>query len=300
MFYMQIAVIMASRGLVFSKTMETVFDNIKDNLAGNTFDLFMAHDLPIPDCFNAPLEQALATKPDAVWFVEEDMVIGKGTLAVMLKEFNNGYKFITGEYVDRRTGKNLICRNEKGIVIYTGMGCLLIDVKVFDKIPQPYLQQKCFVRVKTAHGSDYKMTTGNVNWYGTQDVYLSCLVRRLGYEIKVVKTKIGHLQLLEKGDDVKNNGQHKIKEFNLSDKVGDSKMLDTIGFWFHTENNMLVKVNHNGGCMGYNYTKDQPIELPDEVIAAIGAENVTAVEKPAKHFKPTHNTAIKPKTVKQK
>jgi len=297
---MKIAVIMASRGLVFSKTMETVFDNINDNLVGNTFKLFMAHDLPIPDCFNVPLLDALASKPDVVWFVEEDMVIGQGTLAAMLKEFNNGYKFITGEYVDRRTGANLICRNEKGVVIYTGMGCLLIDVKIFDKLPQPYLQQKCFVKVKTAHGNDYKMIKGKVSWYGTQDAYLSCMVRKLGYEIKVVKTKIGHLQLLEKGKDEKNAGQHKIKEFNLADCKAENKMLDTIGFWFHTDNNMLVKVNHTGGCMGYNYTKDQPINLPEEVIGAIGADNVTAVAEPKKHFKPTHNTAIKPKTVKQK
>lgn len=59
---------------------------------------------------------------------------------------------------------------------------------------------------------------------------------------------------------------------------------------------MLAKVNHNGSCAGYNFVKDQAVDLPEEVVVALG-KDVTVLEKKVKAPK---NTAMTPKQVKTK
>lgn len=296
---MQIAIIIASRGLVFSKTMESVVANILDNVSHKiTFKLYMAHNLPIPQCFNQPLEQALADKPDLVWFVEEDMVIGKGALAEMLGLIYNGYKIVTGEYVDRRTNKNLTVKNEVGEVLFCGMGCLLVQANLFTLLTEPYIRQGCFKRIDTPNGSQYELVEGKTTtWYGTQDVYLTHQLKKVGGNIGVIKTPIGHLELISKGEDLKNNGLHGVVEHTLADTVL-SPLVDTIGYYGHTKG-MQVKVNHSGVCMGYNYTIGVPVNLPDEVITAIGRNNVEFLEVNSE-FKAPQNTEMQRHQVKTK
>lgn len=296
---MKIAIIIASRGLVFSKTMDSVLSNILENVQHKiTFKLYMAHNLPIPQCFNEPLEQALADKPDLVWFVEEDMVIGKGALTEMLTMIYNGYKVVTGEYVDRRTNKNLTVKNEVGTVLFCGMGCLLVQASLFPLLTAPYIKRGCFKRIDTPNGSDYELVEGkNTDWYGTQDVYLTLKLRQLAGVIGVIKAPVGHLELLKTGDDLKNNGTHAIIEHTLANAVA-SPLVDTIGFYGHTKG-MQVKVNHSGVCMGYNYTIGVPVNLPDEVITAIGRDNVEFLEV-NEEFKAPQNTAMQKGQVKTK
>lgn len=295
---MKIAVILASRGLVFSKTMESVVSNILENVQHKiTFKLYMAHNLPLPECFNQPLTQALNDKPDLVWFVEEDMVIGSGALTEMLGLIYNGYKIVTGEYVDRRTNKNLTVKNEVGTVLFCGMGCLLIKAELFKAFTAPYIKQGCFKRIDTPNGSDYELIDRQTTWYGTQDVYLTHKLRQVGGAIGVIKAPVGHLELIKTGDDLKNNGTHAIVEHTLADAVA-STLVDTIGFYGHTKG-MLVKVNHSGNCMGYNYTLGVPVNLPDEVITAIGRDNVEFIEV-NEEFKAPQNTAMQRNQVKTK
>lgn len=267
---------MPSRGLVFSRTMETVIQNLQST--GVEYELFMAHDLPLPECFNEPIERALKSNVDVIWFVEEDMVIYPGILSKMLKEYQKGYKVISGEYADRRTGITLVARNEKGVVLYSGMGCLLVDASLFSKLDKPYIRRYCFQLIKTKHGKDYKpLPEVMPKWYGTQDVWFSYRLRKLGNEIKVIEGKIGHLQLVARGKDEKNAGAHTIVEVNLK-SAEQPKLFDTIGFDVYYVSKMLVKVNHTGSCMDHFYTKGVAVDLPEEVIGAIGKENVQIVE----------------------
>ena len=293
---MQIAIIMASRGLVFSKTVESVISNILEN-PQHTYKLYMAHNRPLPQCFNEPLEAALLDKPEAVWFVEEDMVIGKGALAEMVQLFYNGYKVSTGDYVDRRTKKDLVARNELGTVLFSGMGCLFVAASLIAQLPKPYIRQGCFYLVDTPLGKDYEYIEGKrTEWYGTQDVYFTYMLRKLAGSIAVIKAKIGHLELIKSGADLQNNGVHDIMEYNLINKV-EAGLVDTIGFFGHNWKDMLVKVNHTGVCMGYNYYKGVPINLPDDVINAIGRDNVEVVQE---QYKPPRNTVMESNQVKTK
>lgn len=71
---MKIGVILPSRGLIFSRTAEEILNNLKKV----PHKIYFAHKRPIPECFNEPLEEALADKDIThIWFVEDDMVLNR-------------------------------------------------------------------------------------------------------------------------------------------------------------------------------------------------------------------------------
>ena len=71
----KLAVIVPSRGLMFSETLEELLNELE----GFNYEIFWAHERPLPECFNEPTEEALKD-PEvfAVLFVEDDMIIPKG------------------------------------------------------------------------------------------------------------------------------------------------------------------------------------------------------------------------------
>lgn len=226
----KIGVVLPSRGLVFSRTMESVFENIK----GKDVQVYMAHNLPLPTCFNYPLKKALDDGCTLIWFVEEDMVIPGGTLDKMLEEYSKGSMAVSTEYADRRTGKTLVQRTKKGEVLYSGMGCLLVHRSIFDKMEPPWLRTCVFWLVTDEE-------TGEVNYephpelpfkgYGTQDVWLSWNIREQGHQIKIVDAEIGHLQLVERAADQQNQGQHDIEAIYINPNSQPPELLKTFGDW---------------------------------------------------------------------
>jgi len=205
----KIGVCIASRGMVFSKTMESVIQNLK----GKDFELYMAHDLPIPDCFNVPLKRALKDKCKLIWFVEEDMYVPSDTLDKMLALFSAGHSVISSDYADRRTRESLVYRNEKDEILYTGMGCMLVKAELLKKLLPELIQTYVFWLVKNDDGITELQPHPEIKnkGYGTQDVYLCYSLKELGEDIVLVDSKIGHLQLIEKGKSNQNNGAHKIE-----------------------------------------------------------------------------------------
>jgi len=193
----KLGVILASRGTMFSRTMESVFNNTK----GYDWNLYMAHGLSIPDCFNVPLKRALKDKCDWIWFVEEDMVIPDGTLKSM---FDLNQPIVTVDYADRRTGKALALRNTRDEIVFSGMGCLLVKREVFEKMGEPYFIPMVLWKITEDNG--------NITWeahpeikntgYGQQDIYFCWKVKKLGYKItELPQAKIGHQRLVSKGSD---------------------------------------------------------------------------------------------------
>ncbi len=202
-----IGVICPSRGTMFSRTTESIFNNIY----GKEAKLYMAHELPIPICFNYAFQKAYNDGCDYFWFVEEDMLIPDGSLDKLL-ELNAPVVGI--DYADRRTGKSLTFKNKKGEVLYTGMGCLLVKREVMDKIPPPWFKRMVFWIVDTDDGDvDYVPKPEiNATGYGTQDVVFSYEIRQLGYKINIVwDIPVGHMQLEKKGEDIVNDGTDMIK-----------------------------------------------------------------------------------------
>ncbi len=46
---------------------------------------------------------------------------------------------------------------------------------------------------------------------------------------------------------------------------------------------MLVRTLSNGSCMGYRFTQGQELDLPEEVVKALGPDvEILALEKPPK------------------
>ena len=204
-----IAVILPSRGLIHSRTMESV----TANLAPFKAKYFYSHNLPIPECFNFPVNEALNYETQYVMLVEEDMLFPPNTVSRMV---NMDEPVVSVEYADRRTGKNLMWRDNKGEVVLTGIGCMLLKREVFEKMEAPYFRQVMIEKMGDGtlrERSDIKIRESD---YGTQDVYFCVKLREAGYKINLLpNANIGHLQVEEYGEDIKNSGQHKIKAVYL-------------------------------------------------------------------------------------
>lgn len=219
---MKLGVIIPSRGTMFSRTMDTVFQNLKSLPIDIKYDIYMAHGRPIPNCFNEPLEKALSEGCDWIWFVEEDMLLPPNILRAF---YATTESVVTIDYADRRTGIPLILRDAVDEVIFSGMGCMLVAREVFDKMSKPYLQQMVFWQ--SENNGDIKWiphpeikTTG----YGQQDLYLCWMIRKLGYRIHEVKGfEIGHMSLLSKAEDITNNGGDTIKIVYINDSTSPTK-----------------------------------------------------------------------------
>lgn len=196
---------------MFSKTTESIFDNIK---GFDDVGLYMAHGRPIPECFNEPLERALDDGCNWIWFVEEDMLIPPDTLKKFL--FLD-QPVVTTDYADRRTELPLIMRDNVEEVVFSGMGCMLVKREVFEKMEKPYLRQMVFWRREEPNGDVFWDPQPQIKCesYGQQDIYLCWAIKKAGYRIHEVKTKIGHMSLLSKAEDIINNGGDVIKTVYL-------------------------------------------------------------------------------------
>lgn len=196
-------VVLPSRGLVHSRTVESLITN----LYGRAWGLYMTHDLPIPDCFNVPVEQALKEGVDQIFFVEEDMVFPPNTFQRLMQM---DVPVASVDYADRRTGRSLVLRDKKGEVVLSGMGCLLVKREVFGRLKRPFFKRAVIELMDDGDiraREDIDPTTS----YGTQDAYFCTKIRQAGYDINLLPdAKIGHLRIDSYGEDVKNDGKHRI------------------------------------------------------------------------------------------
>jgi len=94
------------------------------------------------------VEAAKALKADALFFMDSDMVFPPDILVTLL---SSGKEIIGCNYTTRRPPIRVTCRDINGKFVnygfttvqevgYIGTGCLLIDMKVFDKLNKPYFR----------------------------------------------------------------------------------------------------------------------------------------------------------------
>jgi len=199
-----IAVILPSRGLIHSRTIECVLENLTETARG--YDLYFSHDLSIPECFNTPIERALKGKNSKfysyIWFVEEDMYFDKYTLSRMI-EMDRAV--VSCDYADKKTGKGFAYFHN-GEVVFTGMGCFLIRREVLKKLKEPYFKK---VLAEIQEDGSLKLRAGGAkNQYGTHDVYFCLSLSKAGFKINLTKAKVAHLRL--DSDINKRNGFFKV------------------------------------------------------------------------------------------
>lgn len=215
----KLAVILPSRGLMFSETFEELLTELK----GFNYRIFWAHSKSLPDCFNDPTELALADdEVFAVLLVEDDMIIPKGAIHRM---FAQNYPAVAYDYPFKDNGDSTMLHAPDGSAIYSGTGLVLLAREILERLPKPIF------RTDTAWDTMIKGDT-LVFWprkltkvaYGLHDVNLGILLFANGIPLKDMPDNAGQRKLVKLGQSNSNSGMHKIK---LLTKVGKDLVIKT-------------------------------------------------------------------------
>lgn len=186
-------------------------DELLQNLEGFDYDIFFAHGLPIPECFNVPLTRALRGSYTHIWFVEDDMIIPEDTLSAMLI-FDA--PVMTCDYPVNKKGQGVVFSDKAGKVVFTGTGCLLVKREVFDTLKKPYFRTD--IKWGIANYGDFIRFTANeipnLDGYGLHDVTFGMKLWQAGIPISVAGS-IGQRKLKALGKPGTNEGAHQIEEW---------------------------------------------------------------------------------------
>lgn len=220
----KVAVIIPSRGLIFSQTADEILQNVRNI----PHKFFFAHKKPIPDCFEVPTETALTDDSIThLWFVEDDMILPSGILQKML---DMNVAVVTADYPTTDYGGGAVFK-VKGRVIFCGTGCTLVKREVFDELTKPYFHTDVCWNVKN-YGEFIKIIAVKrgtaIDGYGLHDVNFCMNLYRLDIPIHDVGFTIGQRKLKALGKSGSNNGAHQIEEWT---KVKKDDLLKKIKKW---------------------------------------------------------------------
>lgn len=218
----KLAVILPSRGLIFSQTFEELLRELDDF----RYEIFWAHEKSLPACFNDPTEEALKD-PDvfAVLICEDDMIIPKGILKRM---FERNYPVVALDYPFRQNGDATVLHDPEGKAYWTGTGFLLIARHVLESLPKPIWRTDQtfdpFIDKDTIHFWPRKL---DKVYYGLHDLNFGLILYSAGLPIEVMAQTAGQRKLVSLGKKHTNNGVHDIKELTVVGRDLVSGMIDT-------------------------------------------------------------------------
>lgn len=217
----KVAVILPSRGLIFSQTADEILQNLK--FIPHRF--YFSHGKPIPDCFEKPTNKALLDDDIThLWFVEDDMVLSPNILKSMIEEDVNA---VACDYPVTKDGKGSVFYDAGGKVVFCGTGCLLVRREVFDSLKAPYFTDKIRWSVLN-YGEAVKMVASenmDGDGYGLHDITFSIKLWKAGILIKILPIKLGQRKLIELGKAGTNEGAHNIEVWK---KIVKNKRLKAI------------------------------------------------------------------------
>lgn len=217
----KLAVILPSRGLLFSETLEELLRELE----GFNYEIFWAHEKSLPDCFNDPTELALAD-PDvyAVLICEDDMIIPKGMLKRM---FEQNYPVVAMDYPFRQNGDATTLHDPEGKAYWTGTGFMLIARWVLENTPKPIWRTDQtfdpFVDTDTIHFWRRKL---DKVYYGLHDLNFGLICYSAGVPILPMAQTGGQRKLTKLGNRNTNNGAHEIAELTVVGRDVVSGMVD--------------------------------------------------------------------------
>lgn len=231
----RVAVILPSRGLMFSRTAEEILNNLK----GISHKIFFSHRKPLPDCFEIPTKKALQDDSFThLWFVEDDMILPSDTLQTML---DMNVAVVTADYPINRQGRGAVFRDKGGKILITGTGCLLVKREVMAEMKPPYFRDDMRWIIKNM--GDYvklvRTQSEHKDGYGLHDVNFCMNLHRLEIPIHCIDTILGQRKLIALGKAGSNNGAHKIEQWT---KVKKNHLLKEIMRWPVTETGNLETV----------------------------------------------------------
>lgn len=213
----KLAVILPSRGLLFSQSLAELLQELKP------FDhkIFFAHQRPIPECFNEPLERALLDKSYThILFAEDDMMLPKG---ILKKMFGLNVPATALDYPFKNDGEATILHDPEGYALYSGTGFLLVWREILDKMPKPIFRTDLAWDLRIEKGTMYMWPrdVSKIKTYGLHDINFGLTLWTTGFPI-VPAAPAGQRKLLALAQDDK--GSHLIKTLT---KVGVDNITKT-------------------------------------------------------------------------
>lgn len=206
----KLAVVLPSRGLMFSET----FEELLNELEGFDYEMFWAHAKGLPDCFNEPTERALAD-PDvyAVLFCEDDMIIPRG---ILKKMFAAKYPVVALDYPFQQDGDSTCLHDPQGMAYWTGTGFLLAARQILEQLEKPIWRTDRtfdpFIDKDTIHFWPRKLTKV---FYGLHDLNFGMVLYSAGVPVYPMTQTAGQRKLVALGKPGTNNGAHEIKELTV-------------------------------------------------------------------------------------
>ena len=197
-----IAVILATRGLVFTEVEQAIADNLKNY----DYKVFRSFTLPIPDCQNELVEQALKENPSYLLFVEEDTVMPEYAFVNMVKA-NADIACI--DYGVASWGCVTRLKDTKEI-LWCGLGCTLIKREVFEVLEKPYFRIDKALRLNDFPKEEVWTDIPPQKSYGGQDIWFCMQARKKGFRIEQIEGECKHLKLEALGTAELNHGLHQI------------------------------------------------------------------------------------------
>jgi hypothetical protein len=198
-----IAVLVPTRGFTFTQT-DIFIDQIRDY-----FDLKVVrtYEEKIPEAHNTLVKQALETKADLLFFLEEDVVPTREQfISLVNRDADIGF-------IDYSVnGWACATTNARGTVLWCGMGCTLIKRKVFAAMQEPWFRNDQSLRLNDMQWIDAQ------NKYGGHDIWFGDQARRAGFSIIQVPGECKHLQIVSLGQPGVNDGRHQIIQRPLIEK----------------------------------------------------------------------------------
>ncbi len=230
-----VAVVIPSRGLVFSASADEIMQNVR----GIPHTFYFSHKRPIPECFELPVLKALKDATVThLWLVEDDMIIPPDTLQTML---DMDVAVVTADYPTNKNGMGAVFRDAGGKPLIMGTGCTLVKREVFDELKAPYFRTDIRWNVKNMDGyiKIAGAVTGQIEGYGLHDVNFSMNMHRLEVPIHVIDTILGQRKLVALGKAGSNDGAHTIEEWR---KVKKDYLLKEIRKWPKQNMGELISV----------------------------------------------------------
>lgn len=229
-----IAVVLPSRGLVFSRTVQCVIQGMQElNKIGLATSFHISHDLPIPDSHNFVVSEALQNKAvQRIIIMEEDNFLFPDAFVALA---TSSYDVALVQYNDKNGSPHgIIHYNEAGEVLWGGLGSTSVQRTVFDKIGAPYFRTDHLYKNVKKHLKDGKLITEyeevepkqvyneethkfdekrDTYKYGGLDIDAFTRWRKAGFTIGVLEGHKGHhFELVKLGQRHENNGAHEIRQ----------------------------------------------------------------------------------------
>lgn len=253
-----IAIILPSRGLMFSETADEILQNVRlVQKEGWRTKFYFSHKRPIPECFEKPTNRALLNDDVThLWFVEDDMKLAPDTLKKLL---DTNAAVSTIDYPVNKDGRGSIFKVDKQ-VIFCGTGCLLVKREVFDELRSPYFRTDMRWNIKN-YGDFLKMTVNRdqTDGYGLHDVNFCMNLYHLGIPIHAIKGKAGQRKLINLGKAGTNDGAHNIEVWS---KIVQGHLLKQVKKWPVEKKGVLTSVMTPTGEI--NVTKSHAKTLIDK------------------------------------